>query len=146
MKRYLICSSDESVMSWNPQAVLADSEDDAIQKYLKAIYSKDDVFRESVLDLAINVSFVEQFYLSSEHEKKRFYETGTAGTEQEVVTSRIRAFFAKRPELGEKFLQYMETEDKSLIGDDVFEYIALNETANQRAFVAIDPDLVPVVA
>jgi hypothetical protein len=40
----------------------------------------------------------------------------------------------------------METEDKSLIGDDVFEYIALNETASQHGFVAIDPDLVPVVA
>jgi hypothetical protein len=71
-------------VSWNPQAVLADSEDDAIQKYLKVIYSKDDVFRESVLDLAINVSFVEQFYLSSEHEKKRFCETGTTGLKKKL--------------------------------------------------------------
>ena len=146
MKRYLICSRDLSVAKWAPEAVLANSEEEALQKYLKSVYSKDDLFRESVLDLAVNAGFVEQFYLSSEHEKRRFNKTGTVGTEDEVVKSRIKAFFAPRPELGERFIQYMETEDASVISDDVFEYIALKETDFQHGLVAIDPDLAPVVA
>lgn len=145
MKRYLICSRDESVAKWSPQAVIADSEEEALQKYLKAVYSRDKLFRESVLDLAVNSGFVEQFYLSSEHEKRRFDKTGTVGTEEEVVKSRVKAFFASRPQLGERFLQYMETEDAAVVGDDIFEYIALSETASQHGLISLDPDLPPVV-
>jgi hypothetical protein len=146
MKRYLICSRDLSVDKCAPQAVLADSEDEALWKYLKSVYSKDDLFRQSVLDLSVNAGFVEQFYLSSEHEQRRFNKTGTIGTEDEVVKSRIKAFFASRPELGDRFFRYMETEDATAINDDVFEYIALKETDFQHGLIAIDPDLAPVVA
>lgn len=144
MKRYLICSTDESVTRWAPQAVLAETAEQAVTLYLKAVYSKDETFRDSVLDLTVNMTFVERFYLASEHEKARFHTNGGTGTESEIIKARVRAFFAGRPELGETFVRYMETEDRSLINDDMFEYIVMNET-DDHGFVALDPDSVPLL-
>jgi hypothetical protein len=73
-------------------------------------------------------------------------DAGIVGTEEEVVRSRVKAFFAPVPQFGERFLQYMDTEDASVIGDDIFEYIALCETPFQHGLVVLDPDLVAVVA
>jgi hypothetical protein len=53
-------------------------------------------------------------------------------------------FFADRPELGETFIRYMETEDRTLIKNDMFAFITMNETDNY-GFVVLDPDLVPVL-
>lgn len=144
MKRYLICSVDQPVSAWPPQAVLAKTPDEALQTYLRVVYSKDDAFRESVLDLSVNLSFVEQFYLASGQELDRFHSTGVAGTESEIVRSRIRSFFQARPEMGEAFIRYMETEDRSLISDDIFGYIAVHAWDN--GFTVLDPDSAPVVA
>ena len=146
MKRYLICSRDESVIYWKPQAIFAVSGVDALQRYLRVAYSKDSTFREGILDLCVNMTFVERFYLSTDHEQERFDKTGVIGTESEIVKSRVKVYFASRPEFGERFLRYMETEDKSLIDDDIFEFIAVNESEDQHGFVAIDPDLFELVA
>ena len=146
MKRYLICSSDESVADFRPRAVLALNEKEAARKYLRGVYSKDETFRESVLDLAANMTFVERFYLASSQEQDRFNKTGTTGTEEEIIKARVSAFFAARPDLGERFVRYMETEDHTLVDDEIFEYIAVNEKASNHGFVVLDPDEVPVVA
>ncbi len=146
MKRYLICSADESVADFHPRAVLAQNEKEAARKYLRGVYSKDETFRESVLDLAVNMTFVERFYLASSQEQDRFNKTGTTGTEEEIIKARVSAFFAARPDLGERFVRYMETEDQTLVDDEIFEYIAVNEKASNHGFVVLDPDEVPVVA
>jgi hypothetical protein len=112
MKRYLVAAADSSVIERPPVLVCASSADDAIRKFNKEIASKEATFRESVLDLTVNVSWVERFYLSSEQESARFAATGTTGTEEEIVRSRILQFFTDRPDLGETFLRYMATEDK----------------------------------
>lgn len=146
MKRYLICSADESVVNFPPQAVFAGNEEEAVRRYLRVVYSKDEIFRETVLDLAVNMTFVERFYLASSHEKDRFDKTGTTGTEEEIIKARIKGFFASRPDLGEKFLRYMETKDRGLVDDEMFEYIAVNEEARNLGFIVLDPDLAPVVS
>lgn len=146
MKRYLICSADESVTGFNPQAVLAENAQDALQKYLLAVYSKDSEFRAFILDLAPNMTFVEKFYLTTGYEEHRFDMTHKTGTEKEIIHSRVKTFFAARPDLGDRFVRYMETEDRTFIDDEVFEYIAVNEDATQHGFVVLDPDAAPVVA
>lgn len=146
MKRYLICSPDESVTNWPPRSVFAATADDALNKYLRAVYAKDKVFRESVLDLAVNMSFVEQFYLATGAEQSRFGTTGTIGTEAEIIGSRVKAFFAVKPELGDVFLRYMDTEDQTLITEELFEYIAVSDEGTRNSFVVLDVEEIPVVA
>lgn len=146
MKRYLICSIDEPVTSWEPRAVYAETADDAVRRYVKEVYSKDPTFRGSVFDLAVNMTFVEQFYHASDQEQDRFNSTGTAETADQIVKARVRQFFGARPDLGERYVLYMDTEDRALIDDDMFEFIAENESPDDRGFVALDPDAVAVVA
>ncbi|MEB0014529.1 hypothetical protein QN416_23315 [Glaciimonas sp. Cout2] len=138
MKIYLIYSIDESVVRQKPRCVVAESGPEALQKYLRLVYSKDPQFRKSVLDLAVNLTFVERFYLSSPQEQDRFHETGVCGTEIQIVQSRVKIYFSERPEFGERFLQFMETQDQSLISDDIFEFIAVSETEDEHGFDVID--------
>lgn len=145
LKKYLICSRDESVVYFKPYCVAAESAEGALEKFLKIVYSRDKVFRDDVLDLGVNMSFVERFYLSSTHEQERFDAAGTMGTEEEIVKSRVRVFFAPRPDLGDQFLRYMETTDQSLIGDDVFAFIAASTSDDEHGFVIIDIDSFDVV-
>ncbi len=146
MKKYLICSMDESVLDFPPKAVFACDEKDALTRYLKLVFSKDEIFRESVLNLSINMSFLERFFLCTDQEKKRFDLTAETGTEFEIVESRIKSYFASRPDLGEKFICYVKSQDRSILDDEVFEFIALNGTEEEHGCVAIDPDIVEIVA
>jgi len=141
MKRFLVCSSDVSVVDRQPIVVHANSPMESITRYLREVYSKDPVFRESVLDLCVNMSFLEQFYIPSQLEQERFLRTGTVGTEEEIVKSRLRAFFDSRPDLGEKYISYMETGDETLIDDEMFEYIAEHETADKAGVTVVDIEL-----
>ena len=144
-KLFLICSRDDSVAAWPPKGVHANTATEAMATYLRAVYAKDDLFRETVLDLGVNMSFVERFYLSSEQESVRFNETAKTGTEPEIVRSRVRQFFGKRPDIGDRFLRYMDTHDRNLIDDELLEFIAENESEEQHGFVVIDPDAVDMV-
>lgn len=145
MKKYLICSTDESAMRQKPQWVIAESGPEAMQKYLRLVYSKDEMFREWVLEIAVNMTFIERFYLFSPQVTQRFRETGVCVPEEQIVQSRVKSFFAERPELGEHFLQFMETEDHSLISDDIFEFIAISQTEKEHGFGVIDVDLLDVI-
>lgn len=146
MKRYLICSIDESVLDFEPRAVFAKNEKEALTRYLKLVYSRDEIFRETVYDLSVNMSFLEQFYLSTDQEIKRFNLTAESGTEFEIVESRIKSYFANRPDLGYKYLSYVKSENRSLLDDEVFEFIAVNESNEEQSFCVIDPDAVEIVA
>lgn len=142
---YLIYSIDESIGRQKPLCVVADSAPEALQKYLRQVYSKGALFRKHVLDLAVNLTFVERFYLSSLQEQNRFYETGICGTENQIIQSRIKIYFSERPEFGELFLQFMETQDQSLISDDIFEFIAISETEDEHGFDVIALDISGVI-
>ena len=116
-----------------------------MQKFLRDVYSKDEIFRNSVLDLAVNMTFVEQFYLNSGQERHGFDYKKEVITEQEVVKRRIEIFFSTKPNLGKIFIQYMETRDVTLISDDVFEFIATSESDEKHGHVVIDIDSLNIV-
>ena len=138
MNKYLIRAVDVSIHEFSPTIVHADSADAALKHYLAAVYSKDKIFRDDVYDLAVNMSFAEKFHLASDQEQLRFNTSGTAGTEREIIISRVKRYFSSNPELGELYLRYMETEDKNLLGDKIFEFIALATTASEHGLVAVD--------
>ncbi|MYM39450.1 hypothetical protein [Duganella qianjiadongensis] len=145
MKKFLICSCDESVVDYPPSFVIAETEDKAMQKFLREVYSKNDIFRSSVLDLAANMTFVEQFYFSNERECRRFDNKKKVVAEKEIVKNRVERFFSTNPNLGKLFVRYMETRDASLISDDVFEFIATSESKERHGHVALDVDFLNTV-
>jgi len=139
-KQYLVASSDEGLKTWPPFIVEVDSPDQAIDKFLRQIYSKDPDFREFVCDMSINCSFIERFFIATSAEKRQFDETGRVDYDLKVIAKRVRKFFARRPELGEKFLRYMDTRDESELDDEVFEFIS---AADPSGILAFDIESIP---
>lgn len=137
MGKYLVIGADDFDLA-DARLVTADAPENALDTYLRTVESRNPVFREHVLDLSINMTFVEQFHLSSEQEKERFTVSGEVGTEGALITSRVRRFFAARPDIGERFIAYMGTEDPNLINDSVFEFIALHDKGWRNSFRVID--------
>lgn len=136
-REFLVASSDESLSDWAPVIVLANSMDGAIDRYLRREYSKDPIFRDSVLDLSVNGSFVEKFFVMSDAENHNFETTGHVAYDLDTVKARVRVFFSERPDLGERFVSYMDTRDESYIGDEVFEFISATDASG---IVALDLD------
>ncbi len=146
MKRFLISSADDSVVNFQVRIVLAENAEKAIQTYLRRVYAKDEIFRESVLDLSANMSFAERFYLSTDFETQRMQRSGVVGTEPEIVRSRVKSYFKDRPDLGDRYLGYMDTTDAGLITEDLFEYIATKLVQREHGLVAMDIDAIEVIA
>lgn len=136
-RRFLVASDDDSVSDWEPVVVLAGSKEEAIDRYLRIEYSKNPIFRENVLDLSINCSFVEKFFLTTSAENHSFKATGQVDYDLDIVKSRVRAYFSERPDLGEKFVLYVDTRDASHVDEEVFEFIS---AADPGGIVALDID------
>lgn len=136
-RRFLVASDDEPVSDWEPVVVLAGSKEEAIDRYLRIEYSKDPIFRENVLQLTINGSFVEKFFIATPEDDHSFETTGRVEYDMDVVKSRIRVFFSERPDLGERFVRYMDTQDASHVDEEVFEFIS---AADPGGIVALDID------
>lgn len=136
-KRFLVASDDEPVSAWEPVVVFAECEEEAIDQYLRVVYSKDRCFRDSVLALTINCSFIEKFFIVSPSDIQSFESTGKVDYDWDVVKARVRRFFEARPDLGEQFVRYMDTQDTSCINEEVFEFIS---AADPSGIVALDID------
>lgn len=134
-KQYLVASSDEGLKTWPPFIAEADCSDQAIDKFLRQVYSKDPDFRDFVLDMSVNCSFIERFFIATDAEKTQFDETGRVDYDLKVIAERVRNFFAKRPDLATKFLRYMDTRDESELDDDTFEFIS---AADPSGVLALD--------
>ena len=145
MKRFLVVSADASCAHTAPRIVIAYSESVVLKYLQKNVVAKESCFRDSVLDLACNMSFAERFYLATDFERKRLERDHQVGTEPEIVRSRIKKYFEARPDIGEKYLRYMDTEDASLITEDVFEFIAENEASEDLGFLILDLDAIETI-
>jgi hypothetical protein len=122
LKRFLV-AHDDSLTDWEPAFVDAMSNEEAIEHYLKTVYSKDSVFREHVQDLRNVDAFVGSLVFSTADEKIDFM-NGHRLRSPEFIQSRISNFFAEEPSLGETFWKYLTTEDPSVIDDETYEFVA----------------------
>lgn len=134
-KRFLVASEDEPVSAWAPAIVVADNKEGAIDRYLRVEYSKDPIFRQNVLELSINGSFVEKFFIVSAADNYSFDTTGRVDYDLDVVRARIMKFFRERTDLGQRFVRYLDTRDVSQLNDEVFEFISATDATG---IVAID--------
>jgi hypothetical protein len=136
MPDYLVCSSDTAVSKSDYRIVAADSPSAALEVFNRRIVAYDRVFRNAVLDLAMNMSFVERFYLATPQENYHFNETASASVNDVTVKARVREFFSENPEYGEAFIAYMDDDDPRHITDEIFEFIAVRDDGG--GFEAID--------
>jgi hypothetical protein len=65
MKQFLACSSDESISRSFGYIVQAPTAGDGRSTYLRQVCAKEGVFRDSVQDRAMNMSFIERFSLDA---------------------------------------------------------------------------------
>lgn len=142
---FLVASRDGSIEDDPPYIVHAESADEALQRWQREIRATSDDLREWVLTVTVNMSFAEKFYLSSPQEHDRFNESAEVGTEIEVVHSRVRKFFSERPDIGERYINYMKTGNESLVDAEMLEFIALKETERQHGMVAVDMATIAVL-
>lgn len=90
-----------------------------------------------MLDLTIDGSFLEQFFFSTPNENRSYESTGKVNVDLDTVKSRVRSFFSERPDLGIRFVSYMDTRDATLIDEEVFQFIS---SADPSGIVALDMD------
>lgn len=124
-KRYLVASADESVSDWAPMIVLAEHKAEAIDRYLRLEYSRDPIFRQSVL--SPDGSFIEKFIIVSPADNHSFETTGRVEYNPDIVRSRVMAYFDERTDLGERFVRYMETRDALHLNEELFEFISATD-------------------
>lgn len=137
-RRFLVASDDEPVSAWEPLIVTAHDKDAAIDRYLRFEYSKDPVFREGVLELTINGPFLSKFFFTCPSDDIEYFEkTGEVTFDLATVKSRVSSYFSTRPDLGEQFLRYMDTQDLVHVTDEVFEFISVSDPSG---IVAMDLD------
>lgn len=137
LKRYFVAHED-SISMWEPVFVTSVSPAAAVEEYLRQVYSKDDVFREHVNDLRYVDSFVGGLVYSTLEEQMAFMD-GVRNESPELVRDRVKEFFSKCPELGETFLDYIDTEDVNVISDAVYEYIAVRDPSG---IIAIEEETI----
>ncbi len=140
LKRYLV-AHDDSITEWEPAFVHASSTEEAIKKYLRKIYSKDSFFREHVQQLRSFESFLGQLVYATCEEKINFL-NGDRTPTSDTVRQKIKSFFSDEPILGERFLEYVETENTALIDDAIYEFIAVREP---DGIVAIEQESIRIL-
>lgn len=126
MPEFIVVSEDESATEIPPVIVSAKDASEAIDKFLRKIYAKDDGFREDILDRCINMSFNERFFLVTDQEKADF-DNGTFKSDPAVIEERIRAYFSNDPLVGEKYFAFLQSGDENILDDEVFEVIAASD-------------------
>jgi hypothetical protein len=140
-KRYLVAHED-SISMWEPAFVTSTSPTEAVNEYLRQVYSKDSTFREHVRDLCHIDGFTGGLVYSS-FEEQMALENGVRNESPELVFQRLKDFFSQAPELGEIFLNYHDTEDADVLSDAVYEYIAVRDP---DGFIAIEEDKILALA
>ncbi|MBK6616150.1 hypothetical protein [Ottowia sp.] len=145
MASYFVACFDAGVNSMEAAVIAASSEAEAIAKYLTHVLAFSAFHREDVLDRSINLSFAERFFITSTQEKTRFREEAKSGTEKEIVISRMRAFFADSPILGDRYVAYFDSGNEELINDEVLVFIAQKKPQEEHGLVAILLDDLPHV-
>lgn len=132
MPEFIVVSEDEPATEIPPVIVTAKDASEAIDKFLRQVYSKDDVFREGVLDRCVNMSFAERFFLVTDQEDEDFA-NGCLKPDLTVVGERIMAYFSTDPEVGEKYFAFLQSGDENILTDKVFEGIAASDPTGVAA-------------
>ena len=137
MPEFIVVSDEEPATEIHPAIVSAENADEAIDKFLRQIYAKENVFREDVLDRCVNMSFAERFFIVTDKEKRDF-ENGCLKVDLAAVKERVTTYFSMNPAVGEKYFAYLQGGDESVLDDEVFEVIAASDTSGIAALKIAD--------
>lgn len=130
---YLIVSKDDTVLETPPVIARAPNGIQALNKYLKMMHAQKEGFRSFVLETSGDLCFIERFYPATELED----ETKDSKIVSESVMNGVRKFFSSAPQLGDRYIQFLQTGDTSFVTQDVYEFIALSLTEADHGLVAL---------
>jgi hypothetical protein len=128
---FVVASVDEPLSERKPVLVTAVSAEAAIQRYLTEIYAQDVSFREWVLERDLAFSFIAQLA----NEIKPVVSPQRVHLEQLRVP--LVRFFCMAPTLGLLYQRYLETGDRTVVTDEVFQFIAKRQG---HGFIAFNID------
>lgn len=132
INEYFVASVDEPIAERKPVLVVAPSSEEAVQRYLVKVYAHDHEFRAWVLATDLAYSFIGQVCRAvktpSSHRRAMYLSQ---------LQPLVERYFRSAPELGRTFSRYLESGDKSVMTDHIFEFIA---QAQANDFLAIRLD------
>ncbi|WP_426168570.1 hypothetical protein [Pseudoduganella sp. R-34] len=129
---YFVASLDEPITERRPVRVFALSSEEAIQRYLAEVYALDGGFRSWVLATDLAYSFLGHVCKGLKTPQRLKGSVCLA-----ELKSFIEKYFRSAPALGALYRKYLETGDPSIVNEDIFVFIARNQT---EGFLAIRSD------
>ncbi len=140
LKKYLVLSED-GALEVPPVYVMAASASEAIRRYCKEIQSKEGFMRDHVEDLRHLDGFAGKL-LISEADRAGAGKKGVLKPEASEIHKKVTEFFGAKPELGEQFLQYMETREPGVLSEELYEFVSERDT---DGYDAIDEATVQIL-
>lgn len=100
--------------SFNLRLVDAETPEDAIIKYRKNVYPQDPDFLDNLADKSINLSFSEQFWLSTPQENAIFMSSGTVISTEEDLANRIfKEFGDENRDIAREYIKYLLSDEEA---------------------------------
>lgn len=124
---FLVCSNSLSGQEEIPILVDADTAEQALRAWQRNIRAKDEDFRESVMFIQTHDAFSSRFFKGDEN------------TPLHVLEQRVTEFFVERPDLGDLYWHYMQSEDERFLCEELFEFIALHEEDYEHCMCVVEP-------
>lgn len=142
MKNYLVSQSDgDQLLGHNPRLVAANSTAEALQRYLKDFLAYDENFRDGFrFGEEKDPHFHEEFF------PEWFDTEEQAEVEDAVAYARMRQFFSRHSELGERYISHYASVGAIPLTDADFEELALWLGVERSGVEVVDLDSIEVLS
>lgn len=111
--KYLVGMKNREFEERDFKIVSAQSEEDAIVKFLHNRLEDEPHFKEYLYDKSVNMSFAERFWLQSREEQERFSRNeGQLSINEDDFEKRARQFFAERTDFANLYLNFYYSDDE----------------------------------
>lgn len=128
MVKYIV-GQEDPFKPWTLMLIEAETADDAMLKFRKYLLFKDPAFLEDIADKAVNMSFVERFWLSTPKEQEKYRQNGEVIATEADFASRVFNAFGDNRVLARQYIQYQldsRAPDVKALPEGVPEFIAAN--------------------
>lgn len=127
MKRYLILSED-GALDVPPIYVVADTKEQALSRYCREIQSKEEWMRDYIQGKSID-DFLASILFSYEDRINALEDEALLSPSTETIRNKVLGYFSERLDLGDLYLQYIETDDPQILSEEIYEFISERNTS-----------------
>lgn len=139
-KRYLVLSED-GALEVPPVYVMAETKEQALALYCRKVQSKEEFYRDYVEGQSTD-DFLAQLLFSNEQRMEAIDGRGLTRPPIAVIRAKVVEYFSSCPELGEQYMVFLERQDPSVLGEELYEFISERDT---RGYDAIEESTIPTL-